>query len=75
MNEEEIIKKHYSKLGKKGGASLREKRGSEYFAALGKRSGEAKREKKKLSTENNLTKKRNVRIIQTSNKSSQKLAK
>jgi len=63
MNEAEIIKNHYSKLGKKGGASLREKRGSEYFAALGKRSGEAKREKKKLSTENNLTAKRNVRII------------
>lgn len=75
MNEEEIIKNHYSKLGKKGGASLRAKMGSEYFAALGKRSGEAKREKKKLSTENNLTKKQSVRIIQVLNKFSKKLAK
>lgn len=49
MNEEEIIKKHYSRLGKKGGASLRDSRGKEYFALLGKRSGESKREKKRIN--------------------------
>lgn len=60
MSEEEIIKKYQRALAKKGGETLRDKKGLGYYSLLGKRSAEVKKENKlkkiKLSTAQLLTK-------------------